>query len=74
MDELRVKLSTKFMKGIVSKWIARTIRKTYGYKVKVQLNELDISSFNCDTTIKANVEIKINSDEFMKILQEFDLD
>lgn len=74
MDELRVKLSTKFMKGIVSKWIARTIRKTYGYKVNVQLDEFDLTSFNCDTTIKAKVEIKINSEEFMKILQEYDQD
>lgn len=74
MDELRVKLSTKFMKGIVSKWIARTIRKTYGYKVNIHLDEFDLSSFNCDTTIKAKVEIKINSEEFMKILNEFDLD
>ena len=74
MDELRVKLSTKFMKGIVSKWIARTIRKTYGYKVDVNLDEFDLSSFNCDTTIKAKIEIKINSKEFMKMLNEFDLD
>ena len=74
MDELRFKASTKFMKGLTSKWMARTIRKKYGYKVNVQLNELDISSFNCDTTVKVNVEIKINSEEFMKIIKEFDMD
>lgn len=74
MDELRVKLSTKFMKTIVSKWMARSIRKKYGYKVDIRLNDLDISSFNGDTDIRANVEIKLASDEFMKIMKELDSD
>ncbi len=43
MDEMKVKLSTKFMRGIVSKLIARSIKKKYGCKVDIQLNELDIS-------------------------------
>ena len=36
MDEMRIKLSTSFMRGIVSKLIARSIYKKYGYKVNIK--------------------------------------
>ena len=68
MDEMKVKLSTKFMKNIVSKLIARTIYKKTGYKVDIQLDDLDIWSINGDTTIKVNVEARLKSDEFNKIM------
>lgn len=68
MDEMKLKLSTNFMKSIVSKLIAKFIYKKYGCKVNVQLNELDINIIDCETTINANVEAKINSDEFRKMM------
>lgn len=68
MDEMKLKLSTKFMRGIVSKLIARSIYKKYGYRVNVQLNDLDINIIDGETTINANVEAKINSDEFRKMM------
>lgn len=72
MDEMKVKLSTKFMRGLVSKLIARHIRKKYGLKVDIQLNELAVSVVDGDTQINTNVEIKLNSKEFMKIMQHLD--
>lgn len=72
MDELRFKLSTKFMKKIVSKLIARAIYKKYGYKVNIQLNEIDVWSIDGDTTVKLNVEAKIKSEEFNKIMKSID--
>ena len=74
MDELRVKLTTKFMKNMTAKWIAKTIRKKYGYKIDIQLNDIDISSFNGNTDVKLNVEMKLNSDEFKKIMETIGLD
>lgn len=74
MDEMKVKLSTKFMRNIVSKIIARFIYKKYGYKVKIQLNDLDISVIDGDTKINTNVEVQINSQEFMKIVKSVGLD
>lgn len=68
MDEMKLKLSTKFMRGIVSKLIARSIYKKYGYKVNVQLNDLDINIVDGETTINTNVEAKISSEEFRKIM------
>ena len=68
MDEMKLKLTTKFMRGIVSKLIAKSIYKKYGCKVNIQLDELDINIIDGETTINANVEAKINSDEFRKMM------
>ena len=68
MDEMKLKLSTNFMKSIVSTLIAKSIYKKYGCKVNVQLDELDINIIDGETTINANVEAKINSDEFRKMM------
>ena len=68
MDEMKLKLTTKFMRGIVSKLIERSIYKKYGYRVNVQLNDLDISIIDGETTINTNVEAKISSEEFKKMM------
>lgn len=69
MDEMRIKLTTNFMKNIVSKLIARTIYKKYGYKINIQLNDLDVWTIDGDTTLKLNVEAKLKSEEFNKIMK-----
>lgn len=68
MDEMKLKLTTKFMRGIVSKLIERSIYKKYGYRVNIQLNDLDISVVDGETTINTNVEAKISSEEFKKMI------
>ena len=73
-DEFKVKLSTKFMRNIVAKLLAKAIQKKFGCKVKLQLNELDVRVINGDTNIKANVEVKLDSQEFMKIMEAIDMD
>jgi hypothetical protein len=73
-DEFKVKLSTKFMRNIVAKLLAKAIQKKFGCKVKIQLNELDVRVINGDTNIKANVEVKLDSQEFMKIMEAIDMD
>lgn len=69
MDELKLKLSTKFMRGIVAKLMARAFYKKFGYKINIQLNDVEVSIIDGDTDIHANVEVKMNSDEFKKLLQ-----
>ena len=56
------------MRGIVSKLIEKSIYKKYGCIVNVQLNDLDISIVDGETTINTNVEAKISSEEFKKIM------
>lgn len=72
MDEMKMKLSTKFMKGIVSKMLSKWLYKKTGYKVNVQLNDIDVWIIDGDTSVKANVELKMNSSEFTKLMKTFD--
>lgn len=69
MDEMKLKLSTKFMRGIVAKLVSRAIYKKLGYKVNITLNELDITMVDGETKILTSVEMKCNSDEFKKIMK-----
>lgn len=74
MDEMKLKLHTKFMRGIVSKLISKVIYAKTGYKVDVQLNDLAVSIINGDTSVSANVEVKLASDEFTKIVKSIGLE
>lgn len=74
MDELKMRLTTKFMRNFVSKLIARTIYKKLGYKIDIQLNDLDISIIDGETRLNTNVEVKLDSKEFMKIIKSIGLD
>ena len=74
MDEMKLKLSTKFMRSIVAKLLAKMIYKKTGYKVDIQLNELDVSVIDGETYISTSIEAKLNSNEFMKIMKSVGLE
>lgn len=74
MDEMNVNLRTKFMRGIVAKLLSRAISKKYGCKVNIRLDELDIRFVDGETTIHANVEAKLDSNEFKKIIKSHGLE
>ena len=74
MDEMKLKLSTKFMRNIAAKLISKAIYKKTGCKVNIQLDELDVSVIDGETRIKTNVEVKLNSNEFNKIMESIGLD
>ena len=71
MDEMQMRLSTKFMRSIVSKLITKAVYKKLGYKVDIQLKDLDVSIINGETSINTNVELKLDRDEFVKIMKTF---
>lgn len=74
MDEMKLKLSTKFMRGVASKLLAKLISRRLGYKVDIQLNDLDVSVVDGETQINTNVELKLSSNEFMRIMKDITLD
>lgn len=74
MDEMKIKLSTKFMRGIVSKMITKAIHKKYGYKVTVNLNDLDVSFMDGETNLHANVDVKMDRKEFMNLIGNVETD
>ena len=74
MDEMKLRLSTKWMRGLVSKLLTKVIYKKFGVKINLQINELDVSSINGNTNVKAGVEIKLNNEEFMKLMNQLNED
>lgn len=74
MDEMKIKLSTKFMRNIVAKLIAKFIEMKTGYKVDIQLNDLNVSFIDGDTKVSTNVEVTMDSKEFGKVIKTLGLD
>lgn len=60
------------MRNMVSKLISKMIYKKYGYKIDIQLKELDVSIIDGETHIDTNVEITLNSSEFTKIVKSLE--
>ena len=69
-----IKLRTKFMRKVVSKIIGKAIQSKTGYKVNIQFNDLEASFNDGEITINANLEAKMDKQEFMKILKSEGLD
>lgn len=70
MDIMKLKLSTKLMRGIAAKLIERAIRKKFGCKVNIRLDELDINAVNGNAAIKVNAEITMDDKEFNEIVKK----
>lgn len=68
MDELKLNLSSKFMKGIVTKLIAKAIYKKTGYKIDVELNSINVEVIDGKAHIHADVDVEIDNNELKKIV------
>ena len=69
MDMLMLKLSTKFMKGIVAKIISRKIYKKLGYKIDIQFNDVKIDIVNGEVKLHIDVDGKMNKTEFNRFME-----
>mgnify|MGYP006959313856 FL=1 len=68
MDELKLNLSSKFMRGIVTKLIAKAIYKKTGYKIDVELNSINVEVIDGKAHIHADVDAEIDNNELKKIV------
>lgn len=72
---LNIMLGNKLIKGVISKFISRSIRKSTGYEVKVTLNDLDVrEEFNDYVKIKLDAELVLAKDDLEKILNSLNKD
>ena len=69
MDEMKLKLSTKFMRGMVSKLIAKAVYKKLGYKVDIRLNDINVEFIDGETSIHADVDLRLDKEEFTKLIK-----
>lgn len=74
MDELKLKLSTRFMRGIFAKFIGKAIKKQLGCDMNVLINEMVVTHEDGMTRIQMNVEGEIENSELMKLLKRIGMD
>lgn len=75
MDILKIK--TKFMQNILSKIIETLIQNKTGYKIKIQLKDIDmtITEDNAHISLNAEADMSINElKKVTKIIESKDLD
>ena len=70
MDMLMLKISTKFMKGIVAKIISKKVYKKLGYKIDIQLNDVQVDTINGDVRLHVDVDTKMGRTEFERLMEE----
>lgn len=73
MDELKLILGTKFMRGIVTKIIAKAILKKTGYHVDIDLRELSAEVVDGRVYLHTNVDAVINKEDLVNIIKSNDL-
>ena len=71
MDELKLKLSTKFMRGIVTKIISKAIYKKFGYQIDIQINDIKLENVDGKIRVHADVDAEMENSEFVKIIETF---
>ena len=74
MDVLKLKLSTKFMRDMVAKLIAKALQKKLGYNIDILLNEIEVKNEDGKIHIHANVDAEVNNDEFVKIVKSIGME
>lgn len=67
MDEMKIKLSTKFMRGLVAKLIRKVVYQKTGYNIDILLNEIDVQVVDGRARIHADADVEIDEKEFLKI-------
>lgn len=74
MDEMKLNLGSKFMRKVASKLISKYLSKSLGYKVRIDLNKLNVNFDDGDTIIKTDLELRMDKHEFKKLISKVDVD
>lgn len=69
-----MKISTKFMRGVIAKILKGIIKKKVGYDVDIQLDELMVTFDDTKAHIRINAAADISKDELTKAIKGFGLE
>lgn len=74
MDELKLKLSTRFMRGIVAKQISKMLINKIGYNVDILINEIELRTENGKIHLHIDADAETENEEFVRILKSIGMD
>ena len=69
MDELKLAISTRFMRNIITKILAKAIYKKTGYRVDIQINKIEAENSNGKISIHMDVDAEMNSEDLLNALK-----
>ena len=69
MDELKLKLNTKFMKNIVAKFVQKAIFKKTGHEVSVHFDDVAVDMDADKVRLHTTVDVEMSKEEFMKLVK-----
>lgn len=72
MDEMKIKLSSGLMKGLVSKILSKIIFKQTGYHIDIQLNEIVIKMDGDKANIHADLDGTMDKEEVVLLTKSLD--
>jgi hypothetical protein len=67
MDEMKIKISTKFMRGIVAKIASKVIANKLGIKADIQLNGIFVEKINDKIHLHIDVDADIDETSLLKL-------
>ena len=74
MDEMKLNLTTRFMRGVLAKLVSRKIKKQYGYKTDIYFNEFKMDMLDGQTHLHVNFDLDMDSEEFKKLMKAIEED
>lgn len=72
MDQMKFKLSTKFMRTLLAKLISKVIFNKFGFKPELQIKEIEVEMRDSKIYFRINVDGEIDDKVFTKIARIID--
>lgn len=69
MDELKLVISTRFMRNLITKLLAKAICKKTGYQMDIQIHAIEAETHDGKIRLHMDVEAEMNSEDLMKALK-----
>lgn len=69
MDELKLVISTKFMRNLITKLLAKTIYKKTGYKIDIQINKIEANIRDEKVRLSIDADAEMSFDDLKNILK-----
>lgn len=74
MDELKLNITTVFMKNLIAKTISKMIRKKLGYSLDILLNQIEIKATDGKIRIHIDADAVTTNDDLLKMIKGAGLD
>lgn len=69
MDELKLVLSTRFMRTLVTKLIAKAIYKKTGYQLDIQINKIEADTNDGKIRVRLDADVEMNGEDLKNALK-----